>query len=136
MLHPLANGFVLVVIGLVIGALSSLFNHITGIATIPQQLEGESIWQSVLRRHETEQTLIKKSPRAANLIAVTASVFIALLVTLLYFTPVGMRWVPFLAAVFIGLGLVEGIYYLARAGKLKFLQRLVDRISIVGDGSS
>lgn len=44
---------------------------------------------------------------------------IALLIVVLYFTPIHMNWLVFLFSVFVGFGIAEGIFSLAKAGKIR-----------------
>jgi hypothetical protein len=128
MLGPLANGFVLVVFGFIIGTLFSLWGHLTGLADIPDKVGKEGFWAGILRRQREEERLMAHAPRTANLTIATTYVFVGVLVLLLIVSPVQWRWIPFLASFAAGFLGMELFFGLAKYGRFKSLDRFVSRL--------
>jgi hypothetical protein len=128
MLGPIANGFVQVVFGLLLGAGISIFGQVTGIRAIPEQEPGETFWGSVLRRQRDENRLLGNLPRSALLTEVAMGVLVAILLLLLFLTPVEMRWVPFLLGMAGGYGALEGLRSLSRSRVYRPLDSLAERV--------
>lgn len=85
----------------------------------PDKKKNESIRDSMHRFDvATLEWARKLNPPAMIAVGIFYSL-IALLIVVLYFTPIHMNWLVFLFSVLVGFGIAEGIFSLAKAGKIR-----------------
>lgn len=123
MIDETISTIVLVLFGLLIGVITSVHHAYTQNLPHPRlhKKKNESIRDAMHRFDvETQEGARKLKLNLPAMIPI--GIFyslIALLIVVLYFTPIHMNWLVFLFSVFGGFGIAEGIFSLAKAGKIR-----------------
>ena len=123
MIDETISTIVVVLFGLLIGVIMSValaYEQYLPHSTLHKK-KNESIRDFMHRYHVANQ----EGTRKLNLNSpamITIGIFyslIALLIVVLHFTPIHMNWLVFLFSVFVGFCIAEGIFSLAKAGKIR-----------------
>ena len=121
MIDETISTMVLVLFGLLIGVIMTVSRAYTQNLPPPtlDKKKNESICDSMHRFDVATQEWARKlNPPARIALGIIYSL-IALLIVVLYFTPIHMNWLVFLFSVLVGFGIAEGIFSLAKAGKIR-----------------
>lgn len=120
MIDETISTVVLVLFGLLIGVIMNVSHaYIQNLPPTLDKKKNESIRDSMHQFDVATQEWARKlNPPARIAIGIFYSL-IALLIVVLYFTPIHMNWLVFLFSVLVGFGIAEGIFSLAKAGKIR-----------------
>jgi len=133
MIDPIINGIVLVIFGLILGAVLQLFgllshgfSRLALIRGTPQK-QGEKTGKVDLRRFinesheraELTRQAIRTMPRSVKISLATFYGLIFVLVLFVKYSPIEMKWLIFLGSVFAGFILMDLVFSRAKAGKIR-----------------
>ena len=122
MLDGTVNGIALAIFGVVMGAILQLVMVLSGqqFARYRHSLrrrKDEGVVDFIRRRAERDAESAMDLPRSSLVAVASFYGLVAMLVSVLIFSPLHMSWIIFLAALLGGFWLLQGVFSLARTGK-------------------